>query len=154
MRVTATFLAMLPMFALVPPAQAAGPCAGYPALAARALKPRAEALRLIEREAADRLKGLDTRPFSYLAAQASAAAGEIGEAHALEEEDALWRCPEPVPHVRRICAIAALALAGALEEQAAGAVRGLSRQVYAQAIGLCEGSIGLPPLHTTFRAAD
>lgn len=135
-------------------ADAAPLCEKYPPLAARALKPRIEVLRLIEREAADRLKGLDTRPFSYLVAQASSAASLIGQARALEEEDALERCPEPVVHVRRVCATAALALAGMLEAEGSGAGRGNLRAEYAQAMAICEGLVGLAPLPTAWRSAD
>jgi hypothetical protein len=135
-------------------AKAAAACGNYPALVARALKPRIEALRSIEREAADRLKGLDTRPFSYLVAQANSAARLIGEARALEEEDALERCPDPVPHVRRVCATAALALAGMLDAQAGGAGREILRGEYAQAMAICEGLVGLPPLPTAWRTSD
>jgi hypothetical protein len=134
-------------------AAAAAPCRDYPAVAAHAIKPRVEALRLVEREAADRLIGLDTRPWTYLIGQAGAAANAIGETRALQDEDGLGRCPDVVSHVRRVCATAALALAGALEEQAAGA-SGISRQIYAQAMAICEGFIGLAPLHTFLRASD
>jgi hypothetical protein len=136
------------------PAQAAAPCGNHQAVAARALKARVEALQLIEREAADRLKGLDTRPFAFLAAQATAAAGLIGEAKALADEDELARCPEPVPHVRRVCATAALALAGLLNAQAEGATKGILPQTYAQAIAICEGLVGLRPLNTAWRAGE
>lgn len=134
-------------------AAAAAPCRNYPAAAAHGIKPRVEAVRLLEREAADRLIGLDTRPLPYLVGQARAAAATIGEARALQDEDGLERCPEPVSHVRRICATAALALAGALEEQAAGA-NGISRQIYAQAMAICESFMGLAPLHTFLRTSD
>jgi hypothetical protein len=134
--------------------RAAPPCASYPATAARSLKPRIEALRLIEREAADRLNGLDTRPFSFLVTQAKAMAVQIGEARALGEEDELAQCPDPVPHVRRLCATAALALAGLLDEQAAGAAPKISRQIYGQAMTICESLVGLPPLRTAFRVID
>jgi hypothetical protein len=132
----------------------AASCRDYPAAAARAIKPRVETLRLIEREAADRLIGLDTRPFPYLAGQARAAAGAIGEGKALQEEDELGRCPDAIPHVRRVCGIAALALAGAIEEQAAGAATRVSKQAYSEAMGICEGLIGLKPLQTAVRASD
>ncbi len=69
-------------------AQAAS-CADYPRSASRAVKPRVEALRLIEREAADRRQGLDTRPYPYLVEQARAVAEAVGEARALQEEDDL-----------------------------------------------------------------
>ena len=154
MRVTVAAPAVLAMLALGLPARAAAPCQNYPASVARALKPRIEALRLIEREAADRLKGLDTRPFSYLVAQANSAAGQIGEARALEQEDGLDRCPEAVPHVRRVCMSAALALADLLAQQATGIVSPISRQTYAQAIAICESLIGLPALQTLWRISD
>jgi hypothetical protein len=132
----------------------AAPCRNYPAAAAHAIRPRIEALRLVEREAADRLAGLDTRPFLYLVGQARAAADAIGEPRALQDEDGLDRCPDPVPRVRRVCATAARALAGALEEQAAGAARKISKQIYAQAMATCEAFAGLPPLQTVFRTSD
>ncbi|HLH97897.1 MAG TPA: hypothetical protein VKW08_22550 [Xanthobacteraceae bacterium] len=139
---------------LITSAQAAAPCGNYPSSAARALKPRIEALRLIEREAADRLKGLDTRPFSYLVTQASSAASLLGEARALEEEDLLDRCPEAVPHVRRVCATAALALAGMLEAGERGAGRGILQQIYGQAMTICEMLVGLPPQTTVWRQTE
>jgi hypothetical protein len=135
-------------------AAAAAPCRNYAAAAARAIKPRVEALRLIEREAADRLVGLDTRPFPFLSGLARAGADAIGEAGALQDEDGLDRCPEAVPHVRRVCATAARALAGAIEEQTAGAASAISKQIYAQAMAICEGFVGLPPLRTTWRTSD
>lgn len=147
-------LAALVLLLSVSAAAAAAPCRNYPQLAARAIKARVEAVRLIEREAADRLIGLDTRPFPYLVGQARAGAETIAEARALEEEDGLDRCPEPVPHVRRVCAIAARALAGALEEQGTGAASPLSKQMYAQAMAICEALVGLAPLRTAWRTSD
>jgi hypothetical protein len=135
-------------------AAAAAPCQGYPALAARAIKPRVEALRLVEREGAGRLIGLDTRTFDYLVGQARAVAAVIDDTKGLEDEDGLARCPDAVPHVRRVCGVAALALASALEEQAAGAASVAARQAYGQAMPICEGLIGLAPLHSAFRTAD
>jgi hypothetical protein len=132
----------------------AAPCRNYPAAAARAIKPRVEALRLIEREAADRLSGLDTRPWPYLIGQARAASAAIGEPRALQDEDGLERCPEAVPHVRRVCATAALALAGALEDEAAGAATPISKQAYGQAMAICEGFMRLAPLQSVWRASD
>jgi len=135
-------------------AAAAAPCRNYPGVAARAIKPRVEAVRLVEREAADRLVGLDTRPWPYLVGQARAGANAIGEARALQDEDGLDRCPDAVPHVRRVCATAALALAGALEEQAAVAASQISKQIYGQAMAICESLIGLAPLRTPLRTSN
>jgi hypothetical protein len=154
---TATGILMgAPLFILfsVSACAAAAPCRNYPAGVAHAIKPRVEAVRLVEREAADRLIGLDTRPWSYLVEQARATAGAIGEARALQDEDGLERCTDPVPHVRRVCATAALALAAALDEQAAGATIGIPKQSYAQAMAICESFIGLAPLHTFLRSSD
>ena len=132
----------------------AGSCRDYPAAAARALKPRVEALRLVESEAADRMQGFDTRPYAYLAGQARAAADAIGEARALAAEDELAKCPAAVAHVRRVCGSAARALALALDEQASGGVSRISRQIYAQAMPICEGLISLSPLRTPYRASE
>jgi hypothetical protein len=147
-------LAVLAFFLSVSIAAAAPSCRDYPAFAARSIKPRVEALRLIEREAADRLVGLDTRPFPYLAGQARAAANVIGDAKALQDEDELGRCPDAVPHIRRVCLMAARALAGAIEEQAAGAASRISKQAYAEAMAICESLVGLAPLRTAFRMSD
>jgi hypothetical protein len=136
----------------IPAAVQAAPCRNYPVAVARVIKPRVEALRMVEREAADRVSGLDSRPWPYLEGQARAAAAVIGETRALQDEDGLDRCPDPVPHVRRVCASAALA--GALEEQAAGGVTPISKQIYAQAMAICEGFMGLAPLRTAWRASD
>jgi hypothetical protein len=146
--------AILVILCAIPVAVQAAPCRNYPAVVARAIKPRVEAVRMVEREAADRVSGLDTRLWPYLAGQARAAAGVLGEAQALRDEDGLDRCPDPVPHVRRVCASAALALAGAIEEQAAGAATPISKQIYAQAMAICEAFMGLAPLRTAFRASD
>jgi hypothetical protein len=135
-------------------AVAAAPCRDYPAVVVHALKPRVEALRLIEREAADRLRGLDTRTFDYLAGQARAAAATIDDAKALQDEDGLGHCPEPVAHVRRVCGIAALALAAVLDEQAAGGASAISKQAYGEAMAICESFTRSTPLSSVFRMPD
>jgi hypothetical protein len=134
--------------------QAAASCRDYPALAARALKPRLDALRLIEREAADRLTGLDTRTFAWLAGQARMIAAVIDEPRALADEDTLARCPDPVPHLRRVCGIAASALAMAMDEQEVGAASAVAKQAFGEAMAICEGLSGIAPLHSAFRRAD
>ena len=153
MRALAGGLALLAVL-LSEEGSAAASCQGYPSLAARAIKSRVEALRLTEREASDRLLGLDTRPFPYLAGQARAVAPAIADAKGLQEEDELGRCPQAVPHVRSVCATAALALAGAIEEQAAGGASILSKRAYAEAMGICEGLVGLKSLQSDFRTPD
>lgn len=132
----------------------AASCRDYSAAAARAVKPRVEALRMVEREAADRMQGLDTRPYAYLAGQARAAADAIGEARALQDEDDLAKCPAAVPHVRRVCTAAARSLALALDEQASGVPSQITRQIFAQAMPICEGLVSLSPLRTPYRASE
>ena len=72
MRLAAAVLALV----LATPAAAAG-CRDYGQTVVAALKPSVEALRKIEREAADRMVGLDTRPYDYLVGQARAALAVI-----------------------------------------------------------------------------
>ena len=101
-----------------------------------------------------RLKGLDTRTFEYLAAQARAATGAIADKDALAAEEELSRCREPIPPVRRVCAQAAQALVSLIEEQAAGAATTASKQLYVQAMPRCERWMDLPPLSTALRTPD
>jgi hypothetical protein len=146
-----TALAALALLAASGSRTEAASCRGDPAAAARAIKPRVEALRLLEREAADRAKGLDTRPYTYLVGQARTVADAISEPRALKDEDGLDRCPDAVPHVRRVCAIAARSLAAALDEQGGASI---STLIYGEAMAICEGFMRLPPLRTPLRGSD
>jgi len=106
------------------------------------------------RPATDRLKGLDTRTFDYLAAQARAASGVIADKDVLAAEEELSRCRESIPPVRRVCAQAAQALVSLIDEQAAGAATTASKQLYAQAMPRCERWMGFAPFITVFRTID
>jgi hypothetical protein len=140
---------------LSPSAQAGTlPCRGYPESVRLEVKRGVEALRQVEREAADRIVGLDTRPFDYLAGQARATADVIADQRALAAEEGLIRCRNHVRPVRTICRGAALALAKAIEEQAAGGASKASRQAYAEAMTPCEQWMGLTPLKTALRSID
>jgi hypothetical protein len=150
-RIPVTVLAM--MFATAAHAEAVS-CRGYPASVKAATKTRIEALRLIEREAADRLRGLDTRTFPFLAGRARATADSIADANALKEEEPLDRCREPVPQMRRICRDAALALAKAMDDEEAGSATKESRRASAAAMSRCEGLLALSPLTTGWRASE
>jgi hypothetical protein len=132
----------------------AASCRGYPEAVRAAAKNRVEALRMIEREAADRLVGLDTRTFPFLAGEARKAADAIASPNALKEEDDLKRCRNAVPPVRRICRSAAEGLAALLDAQEAGTVTSELKQTYAEAVTRCEGFMGLQPLKTTIRTTD
>jgi hypothetical protein len=130
------------------------PCRGYPESVRLEVKRGLEALRQVEREAVDRIAGLDTRPFGYLASQARAAADVIANQRALAAEEALARCRNHVRPVRTICRGAALALAKAIEEQAAGVASKASKQAYAEVMAPCEQWMGLTPLKTALRSTD
>src|SRR5262245_19045612 len=126
----------------------AASCGSYPKDIRAAIKKHVETLRALERETTDRLKGLDTRTFDYLAAQARAATGAIADKDA---EETLSRCRESIPPVRRVCAEAAQALVSMIDEQAAGAATTASKQLYAQAMPRCERWMGFAPFITVFR---
>jgi len=137
------------------PAQAQGvACRGYPESVMAGIKSRVEALRLIEREAADRLRGLDTRTFPYLAGEARKTADLVGDARTLAQEAGLEQCRNKVAPVRRICRGAALSLAAVLDEEAAGAASQGGKQVYAEAMPACERLMGLSPLSTAWRTTN
>src|SRR5262249_60753534 len=78
-------------------------CGSYPKDIRVAIKKHVETLRALERETTDRLKGLDTRTFDYLAAQARAASGPIagGAALAAEGERSPGRQGDPARRAAR-----------------------------------------------------
>ena len=135
-------------------AAAAPSCRGYPQEIRASIKKHVEALRAVEHEAADRLKGLDTRPFEYLADRARVASDVIADKNALAVEERLGQCPNPIAPVRRLCAAAAQALVELLEQQGAGPGVKASKQVYAEAMPQCERWMELAPLNTVFRSTD
>jgi hypothetical protein len=132
----------------------AAPCRGYPESVRSAIKGRIESLRMIEREAADRLVGLDTRTFPFLAGEARKLADTIANSKALKDEDGLKRCRIAVPSVRRLCRSAAEGLAILLDAQEAGTGSNELKATYAEPMGQCEGFMGLQPLKTTIRTTD
>jgi hypothetical protein len=164
-RIAAAFAGAAVAFAVLLPFDAeAASCRGYPQGARAAIKKQVQALRALEREAADRLKGLDTRPFDYLLDQARAAVGVIGEKDALAAEEGLSRCPQSIPPVRRVCTEAAHALVSLIEQQAAGsattqakdaeAKQAEAKQTYSRAMPQCERWMEFAPLITVFRTSN
>jgi hypothetical protein len=121
-----------------------------------AVKLRVEAVRLLEREAADRLRGLDTRTYPFLAGEVRKAADAIADAKAVEDEAAeVGKCRNKVHPLRGICRGAALALGSAIDEQEKkDVVSKEARLAYAQGMATCERLVGLPPLGTAWRTAD
>jgi hypothetical protein len=136
-------MTMLAFAVLFVPGVEAASCRGYPQGVRAVLKKQVEALRALERETADRLKGLDTRPFDYLLSRARATAQVIADKDALVAEESLSRCREAVPPVRRVCAEAAQALVSLIETLETGAVASHPKQVYARAMPQCEQMDGL-----------
>jgi hypothetical protein len=152
----AALLAVLVAALLSPVPAGAAPqdasCRNYPPRAVLAdIKARVEAMRRIEREAADRLVGLDTRPYPWLLGQAQDAEAAIAVPALLTaEQDLLQRCP--VPPLRRDCAAAAAALVRAIKELVATEASNEAKMAVAQAMPSCERAAGLKPLDTALRA--
>ena len=76
-------------------------------------------LRRYELEAADRLKGLDTRPFEYMRDEARKATSVIADPDRLKDEETLHRCRNATRPIRKICAGAAQALVDILDRHVA-----------------------------------
>ena len=132
----------------------AASCRGYLQDIRAAIKKHVEVLRALEHEAADRLKGLDTRTFEYLLLQTRATAAAIADKDALAKEESLERCRDGAPPVRRTCAEAARTLVSVIEEQAAGTASKAAKQSYAEAMPRCERLMNVMPLATVFRSSD
>ncbi len=132
-------------------------CRRYPpADVTESLKAQAEAMRKIELETSDRIRGLDSRPYEWLLEQARAAEKTVAVPALLKAEDALFeRCRNAVKPVRRGCAAAAAALVEVIDELAtAGRARRESRQVYLQTMPLCERWLGLTPQPSALRTVE
>jgi hypothetical protein len=132
-------------------------CRRYPpAEVAASLKTQVEAMRKIEIETADRMRGLDTRPYDWLLEQARAAENAIAVKALLKAEDALFdRCRNSIRPVRRGCAASSAALVEVIDELATvGRARRESRQVYLQTMPLCERWLGLKPQESELRTTD
>jgi len=92
-------------------------CRGYPSRGVvRDITLRVETMRRLERETADRLVGLDTRPHDWLLEQARKAESEIAVPALLEAEKSLERCRNTIRPLRAACAGAASALVRVIEE--------------------------------------
>jgi hypothetical protein len=150
----AAVLTALPILA-APAAAQTYSCRGYPPVAVVAqLKSRVEALRRVEREAADRLVGLDTRPYEWLLGQARAGEAAIAVAALLAAEERLLRCPNIIQPLRRDCAMGAASLVRVIEELVAGEASHAAKLAYAQTMRPCERSTGLTPIETALRASE
>ena len=110
-------------------------------------------LRRYELEAADRLKGLDSRPYRFMRDEATKALAVIADAERLKDEEAL-RCPTAVKPIRRICAGSAHLLVDILDKHVASAAPDYDKPQYASAMAECETLLGLKPLTTRIRGNE
>ena len=130
-------------------------CRNYPEMIRPSVRPRVEALRRLEREADDRLRGLDTRTYPFLAGEARKAADLIADAKMLENEEAGTKaCRNAVPMVRANCRAAALAFAASLDDEEKGEANKDNRKAYGDSMVECERSMGLGPLNTPWRGRE
>jgi hypothetical protein len=111
-------------------------------------------LRRYELEAADRLKGLDSRPFGFMRDEAKKAAALIADPDRLKDEATLERCPNATKPIRKICAGSAQLLVDILEKHVASAKPDYDKPQYAGAMAECETLLGLKPLETRIRASE
>ena len=146
-------LAVVALLLLSPAVAQAASCRNYGPEVQAAIKSPVESLRLVEHEAADRIAGLDTRPFDQLLGQARAAVAVIADKSGLDKEDALKRCRNYIRPIRRTCAAAGEALVAVIASHATGTSDKASKQVYATAMTQCERFMGLAPLKTALRTA-
>jgi hypothetical protein len=156
-------------------------CRGYPSRSVvRDIALRVETMRRLERETADRLVGLDTRPYDWLLEQARKAQSEIAIPALLEAEKSLERCRNNIRPLRAVCASAASSLVRVIEEIISAESKpdkkpdlkkddqqddtkqddakddkknagSEARKVFAQAMPSCEQAVSLAPLDTALR---
>jgi hypothetical protein len=155
-------------------------CRGYPSRGVvRDIALRVETMRRLERETADRLVGLDTRPYAWLLEQARKAESEIAVPALLEAEKTLERCRNNIRPLRAACAGAASALVRVIEEILSAEAKpdkkpdvkkdvsqgdkqddtkddkknagSEARKAFAQVMPICERAVSLAPLDSTLR---
>jgi len=146
--------------ALLAPDASAASCRNFVREAQIAFAKEVILLRRYELEAADRLKGLDSRPFSFVRDEAKKAAAIIADPDRLKDEETLERCRTPTKPIRKICVGSAQMLVDILEKHVvfeknlAGAKPDYDKPQYATAMAECETLLGLRPLETRIRASE
>jgi len=141
------------MMFLSPRANAAS-CRDYTREAQKAFAKEVVLLRRYEMEAADRLKGLDSRPFGFMRDEAKKAHATIADPAKLKDEEALERCRTPTKAIRKICAGSAQLLLDILEKHVASEKADYDKSQYASAMAECETLLGLKPLATRLRGNE
>jgi hypothetical protein len=129
-------------------------CRNFAREAQAAFAKEVMALRQFEREAADRLKGLDSRPFRFMRDEAVKATAVIADADRLKDEALLEKCANATRPIRRICAGSAQLLVAILDKHVANAAPDYDKPQYAAAMAECETLLGLKPLTSRIRGNE
>jgi hypothetical protein len=111
------------------------------------------AMQRLEHEASDRSKGLDSRPFDFLASEARKTAAVITDP-ALQGAGGSPDCRDPAHPVRRICLDAAQAWVDILQKHAASPKPDYDKARFAATVEDCEKLMNLKPLKSVIRARD
>jgi hypothetical protein len=129
-------------------------CRRFLQTARAAIGGEVSALRRIEHEASDRLKGLDSRPFEVLRDEARKTTAVIANPGALKLEELLKACRNWTVPVRKICADAGELLAGILDKHVAAPKPDYDKPAYAAAMGACERLMDVKPLASAIRGTE
>jgi hypothetical protein len=128
-------------------------CRNYLQAARADIGKHVAAMQRLEHEASDRQKGLDSRPFGFLAGEARKTAAIIADP-ALQGAGGAKECRDPAHPVRRICLDAAQAWVEVLEKYVANPKPDYDKQRFATTVGDCEKLMDLKPLKSVIRATD
>lgn len=129
-------------------------CRGFLQAARTSMGDGVAALRWVEHEASDRLKGLDTRPFEVLRDEARKTTAIIGHPDILKLDEGLKRCRNWTQPVHEICADAGQMLAEILDKHAAAPKPDYDKAAYAAAMKECERLMDVKPLASAIRGTD
>jgi hypothetical protein len=129
-------------------------CKGFLQTARASIGNDVAALRHLEHEASDRLKGLDSRPFAALRDDAKKTAAIIGNPGVLKLEESLRGCRNWTRPVHKICFEAGQALVDVLEKYVASPRQDYDKAAFATAVAECERLMDLKPLKSALRGTD
>jgi ABC-type transporter Mla subunit MlaD len=129
-------------------------CRNFAREAQAAFAKEVNQLRQYEREAADRLKGFDSRPFRFMRDEAIKATAIIADADKLKDEESLENCRNATKPIRKICVGSAQLLVAILDKHVATATPDYDKPQYAAAMAECETLLGLKPLATRIRGNE
>jgi hypothetical protein len=131
----------------------AASCRWFAREAQAAIGAHVASMQRIEHEASDRLKGLDSRPFEFLAGEARKLSTIIADPAALKDEEGP-RCRNKTVPIRKICADASRLLVEILDKYVAGPRPDYDKPQYAAAVAACEKQMALKPLASAIRGTE